>query len=175
MLFRSVALRRVQLVLDHLQSSTLPQAARLQALGARCYAGFPMLAHGRLYGVAAFASTLREDFADGELLMMRTVCDQVSAMMERQRLLEELHASELSLKRADRAKDDFIATLAHELRSPLAPISNALGILQRPELSTPQQREWCRDIIERQVRQIDRKSTRLNSSHEWISRMPSSA
>lgn len=149
-----VALRRVQLVLDHLQSSTLPQAARLQALGARCYAGFPMLAHGRLYGVAAFASTLREDFADGELLMMRTVCDQVSAMMERQRLLEELHASELSLKRADRAKDDFIATLAHELRSPLAPISNALGILQRPELSTPQQREWCRDIIERQVRQM---------------------
>ncbi len=151
-----VAQRRVQLVLDDLLSSKLPQAAPLQALGVHCYAGFPMQAHGRLYGVAAFASTRRDSFGESELLVIRTVCDQVAAMMEHTRLLAELNTTDQMLKRADRAKDDFIATLAHELRSPLAPIRNALGVLRRPELSTPQQQAWCRDIIERQVVQMTR-------------------
>ena len=33
----------------------------------------------------------------------------------------------------------------------------------------------ARDFGENKVQELDRKSTRLNSSHEWISRMPSSA
>ncbi|SFH28892.1 PAS domain S-box-containing protein [Nitrosospira sp. Nsp14] len=34
---------------------------------------------------------------------------------------------------ADRRKDEFLATLAHELRNPLAPISNALALIARPD------------------------------------------
>ena len=37
---------------------------------------------------------------------------------------------EQALREADRRKDEFLATLAHELRNPLAPIRNALQILQ---------------------------------------------
>ena len=39
---------------------------------------------------------------------------------------------EETLRQADRRKDEFLATLAHELRNPLAPIRNALHIM-RPE------------------------------------------
>lgn len=42
------------------------------------------------------------------------------------------HEAEVALQEADRRKDEFLATLAHELRNPLAPISNGLHILQRP-------------------------------------------
>jgi signal transduction histidine kinase len=35
------------------------------------------------------------------------------------------------LREADRRKDEFLATLAHELRNPLAPITNALAIVRR--------------------------------------------
>ena len=35
------------------------------------------------------------------------------------------------LEDADRRKDEFLATLAHELRNPLAPLRNSLAILQR--------------------------------------------
>jgi PAS domain S-box-containing protein len=147
------AQQRSHLVMSHLAATDWPPARRLKAAGALCYAGFPLLTQGRVYGVAAFASTTRDRFAESDLQVMQTVCDQVSAMLERSRLLEELHVSEQSLKRADRAKDDFIATLAHELRNPLAPIRNALGVMRRGD---PEQLGWCRDVIERQVTQMSR-------------------
>lgn len=41
--------------------------------------------------------------------------------------------AENALREADRRKDDFLATLAHELRNPLAPIGNAVHLLRRPD------------------------------------------
>ncbi len=145
--------QRHNLVLNHLQTSELPQAQALQQAGARCYAAFPLIARGQVYGVATFASTSRDHFREGDLQVMQTVCDQASAMHERTQLLDELHVREQSLKRADRAKDEFIATLAHELRNPLAPIRNAVGIM-RHDANITHQLAWCRDIIDRQVVQM---------------------
>ncbi len=150
------AQRHAPVVLNHLQATDMPQALALKRLGVRCYAGFPLLSQGRIHGVASFASTTRDAFAEGDLQVIQTACDQVSAMLERARLLDELHASEQSLRRADRTKDDFIATLAHELRNPLAPIRNAVSILRHGDLRNPQQLAWCRDIIDRQVGQMSR-------------------
>jgi GAF domain-containing protein len=127
--------QRHHLVLNHLQSSALPQARLLQQAGVRCFAGFPLIVRGQVQGVAAFGSTTRERFHEGDLQVMQTVCDQASAMLERTRLLDDLHAREQMLKRADRAKDEFIATLAHELRNPLAPIRNAVGIMRHDDQS----------------------------------------
>jgi PAS domain S-box-containing protein len=51
---------------------------------------------------------------------------------------------------ADRRKDEFIATLAHELRNPLAPIRNGLEILKRlPDI--PPQASKVRDMMDRQL------------------------
>jgi signal transduction histidine kinase len=151
-----VAAQCHHLVLNHLQNSELPQARLLQQAGVRCFAGFPLIARGQVYGVAAFGSTTHERFHEGDLQVLQTVCDQASAMFERTRLLDELHAREQSLKRADRAKDEFIATLAHELRNPLAPIRNAVGIMRHDGQQITQQLAWCRDIIDRQVSQMTR-------------------
>ena len=68
---------------------------------------------------------------------------------------EELRRLNAELREADRRKDEFLATLAHELRNPLAPIRNAVQILKadgRPEAELA----WSRDMIERQVRQMVR-------------------
>jgi PAS domain S-box-containing protein len=45
----------------------------------------------------------------------------------------ERRRAETALKEADRHKDEFLATLAHELRNPLAPIRNGLQVLRRSE------------------------------------------
>lgn len=63
--------------------------------------------------------------------------------------------AEASLRRADRQKDEFLATLAHELRNPLAPIRTAVELIRRsnPADTTVQR---ARTIIERQVMHLSR-------------------
>ncbi|MDC0746046.1 CheR family methyltransferase [Polyangium mundeleinium] len=58
--------------------------------------------------------------------------------------------AEEALREADRRKDEFLATLAHELRNPLAPILNAVEILKRLGLQEPPLQS-AREMIERQV------------------------
>jgi PAS domain S-box-containing protein len=60
-----------------------------------------------------------------------------------------------ALKEADRRKDEFLATLAHELRNPLAPISSGLHIL-RTAGGNVQTTRMAREIMERQVQQMVR-------------------
>ena len=119
-----------------------------------CFASFPLRVQSQVVGVVLFATATRDWFGEANVRVIQTVCDQVCAMLERRQLVDELHAREQALRSADRAKDDFIATLAHELRNPLAPIRNALQVLRRDDATHPQRIAWCRDIIERQVAQM---------------------
>jgi signal transduction histidine kinase len=54
------------------------------------------------------------------------------------------------LHEADRRKDEFLATLAHELRNPLAPIRQASAVARLPQ-ATEAQKRWSHEVIERQV------------------------
>jgi len=63
--------------------------------------------------------------------------------------------AEDALKTAERPKNAFLALLAHELRNPLAPIRNAVQILNREGQLAPES-QWALSAIERQVRQMTR-------------------
>ena len=54
------------------------------------------------------------------------------------------------LAAADRRKDEFLATLAHELRNPLAPMRNVLEVLNLAQFDDPQL-AWAREVLGRQV------------------------
>lgn len=62
----------------------------------------------------------------------------------------ELNASEAQLREAARRKDEFLATLAHELRNPLAPVRNAIHFLKLRGPAT-QDVQWATEIVDRQV------------------------
>jgi signal transduction histidine kinase len=59
-------------------------------------------------------------------------------------------ADEDSLRESNRRKDAFLATLAHELRNPLAPIKNAAQILKLSAKDGPSELRWVQAVIERQ-------------------------
>lgn len=79
--------------------------------------------------------------------------------MELERKVEErtraLAEANEALRVADLKKDEFLATLAHELRNPLAPIRNAIEII-RLGGANPQTLDRARAIMERQVGQLVR-------------------
>jgi PAS domain S-box-containing protein len=66
-----------------------------------------------------------------------------------------LRDSEEALRRADQRKDRFLATLAHELRNPLAPIRTAAEVLTLPSLSN-EQLSWAQQVIHRQAEHMAR-------------------
>jgi len=68
---------------------------------------------------------------------------------------DALRASEQQLRDADRRKDEFLATLAHELRNPLLPMRSAVEILRAKSQLTPDQEAAC-GILDRQVRLMSR-------------------
>lgn len=67
-----------------------------------------------------------------------------------QREVRERLRAEEALREMNRCKDEFLATLAHELRNPLAPVRNALEII-RLGANNPQSLERGRTMMERQV------------------------
>ena len=61
--------------------------------------------------------------------------------------------AEAALREMDQRKDEFLATLAHELRNPLAPIRQATLIAQSPD-AAPEQKRWSHEVVTRQVRNM---------------------
>ena len=100
--------------------------------------------------------------ADGTVLLVQNdveplydragaVCGCVSVCVD----MTEHRQVEQLLREEDRRKDEFLATLSHELRNPLAPFRNALEVMRRSEHRADAS-ERALAIMERQVRQLVR-------------------
>jgi PAS domain S-box-containing protein len=95
----------------------------------------------RYYDVCAFR------IGDPELRRVGIVFNDIT---ERKRAEEIIRQSQAALVEADRRKDEFLATLAHELRNPLAPIRNSLQILRLGYESSAETKR-IHEMMERQV------------------------
>lgn len=77
------------------------------------------------------------------------------AQRERQRLLDEEREARAAAERANKAKDELLAMLGHELRNPLAAITTSVHLLNRPERS-PDNLEFAHRVITRQSLHLSR-------------------
>jgi PAS domain S-box-containing protein len=121
----------------------------MRELGLRSYICVPLGARGQVLGVVSFVSAesgRRYDAAD--LRYATELARRAGVALENAGLYAEL-------READRRKDEFLATLAHELRNPLAPIRNAVAILKGP-CANGADAARARDMMERQLRHLVR-------------------
>jgi signal transduction histidine kinase len=116
----------------------------LKALGVRSYMAVPLAHRGDSLGVITFAITASpRTYGDTDLALAVDLGRRAAIALQNARMMR-------ALRDADRAKDLFLATLAHELRNPLAPIRNGLSILQHVP-SEPARVEEVTAMMERQA------------------------
>jgi PAS domain S-box-containing protein len=121
----------------------------LRELGPRSYMGVPLTAHNRTVGVITFVATESgRRYGPADLHLAEDLARRAAVAIENARLYADL-------KEADRRKDEFLALLGHELRNPLAPVKNALQILELKG-TDPTAVNRARAMIERQTNQLTR-------------------
>jgi signal transduction histidine kinase len=115
---------------------------RLTQLGERAAAICPLLAGDEIRGALALLGNAAEMDAS-RIALIREFASRASIAIENARLYT-------AVQEADRRKNEFLAMLAHELRNPLAPIRNAVHIMQGGDV-TQLTMNWARDVIGRQA------------------------
>ena len=100
-------------------------ASALAQLAPRSLVAVPLTVRGRSLGAIGFArGESAPPYGDKELTLAREVARRVAIALDNAQLYDDLRL-------ADRRKDEFLATLAHELRNPLAPIRFGADLLRR--------------------------------------------
>ena len=117
------------------------------AIGIKAIVCAGLVKEDRLVAMMAVHQATPRDWTEQEIALIGEVVERCWAHIERVR-------DAAVLRDQDRRKDEFLATLAHELRNPLAPIKYAIAMLRR--LDDPQRQARAQDVIDRQVSQMAR-------------------
>lgn len=130
---------------------TAPKKAAYDALGVVAYMTQPFKRDGKRTVVMGATDNVPRKWTPGQLRLLENVVARVWPLVEQARearlrvkLLEDLRT-------IDRRKDHFLATLAHELRNPLAPILTGIAVIENSQ-ENPELIGRVSTMIHRQVR-----------------------
>jgi len=107
----------------------------------------PLVARGKTHGVLSLAfGTSGKKFGNAEIALATDIAGRVAIALDNCLLFRKIQD-------ADRRKNEFLATLSHELRNPLAPIRTALHAMHLSGLWPAEGRD-LREMIERQIERM---------------------
>lgn len=124
----------------------------LRAMGIRCFVSVPMESRGRTFGVITFVGTeSRTRFDARDVALAEDLARRAALAIDNARLYQEA-------QEANRAKDEFLANVSHEVRTPMTAILGWVHLLQLGGLESDQIRlglATIRESAEAQAKLID--------------------
>src|SRR6266699_2599785 len=119
----------------------------------------PLIGRDHPLGAIAFAITeSSRRYRRADLLCAEVVARQAAIAMEGARLYREAEAARAEAEAANRAKDEFLSTLSHELRNPLNAVHGWATLIERGQLGEAQTRRAMQIIVRNvnaQIRLVD--------------------
>jgi len=141
----------------------------VDALGLDSFIAVPLVAHGRPLGILALGrGPESEALTAMDLALAENLARHAGLALSNARLYEQAQSAIV-------ARDDFLSIASHELRTPCTSLRLGIEVLLRYARQEMISRSSPPFLERMLVTTEDRKSTRLNSSHWTLSRMPSSA
>src|SRR5262245_59336848 len=130
----------------------LPSAVRDQheRLRHQLVIAAPLIVDGVVIGTLALNETEPRTFMESELALLQALANHAAVGIRNAQRFEQERTARQEAEASSRTKDEFLATLSHELRNPLAAIGSAIAVLNR--LSGGDERAvHARGVITRQV------------------------
>lgn len=146
-------LSAVNINLENVQHSKELDTEYIRIDGILAYYCCPLISQGQLLGTISFGSRTRCSFNNHQISIMQAVCHQIAIAIQRANLTN-------SLQKANCVKDEFLAILSHELRSPL---NSILGWSQYLQV-----RKLDENTTSRALESIERNARDLHSTIEEL-------
>nr|WP_297524807.1 ATP-binding protein [uncultured Roseateles sp.] len=144
----------VEIVDVHEDPRTRDHRESFDAMRVRSIVNVPVLEQGRLVALLFVHDESPRAWSADDVSLIRETAHRTRVAVERARNQAVAQDREERLLRSDRRKDEFLATLAHELRNPLAPIRNAVHLLAAADREG--RFTGIRELLERQVNHMVR-------------------
>ena len=128
-------------------------AHRVRAEGVVATLVVPIMVDGRVEGLLYVHRRAPKPFNDRTETVLLQLAEYAAIAIHNMRLLAHEHQMRAEAESASRTKDEFLATLSHELRSPLQPLLNWAYLLRSPNLD-PASAERALDAIERSTKTL---------------------
>ena len=140
-------------------AQTAEQLALVRQLNPKSWIITPLVAHERVLGAMTLAITeSARRYGRADLSFATVLAIHAAAAIENARLYREAAAARAAAEAANRAKDEFLSTVSHELRNPLNAVHGWATLIERGQLGETQTRRAVQIIVRNvnaQIRLVD--------------------
>jgi PAS domain S-box-containing protein len=142
----SIAAQRAPVIVEDIAATNVVNPILRQR--AHSLVGAPLMVEGRLIGVIHAATILARRFTESDLRLLQLAADRIALAIEQTRFYEVEKLARRQAEESNRMKDEFLALVSHELRSPLNAMLGYARLLRFGSLDAQKIRNAV-DVIER--------------------------